>query len=316
MTSVSICVPSRVKTFVCCSPATTCAFVTMMPGAATKPVPSCTRSHAVPSTFTTELLTRCATSAGTPCCGGDPASGDVSVSKTSGNVSSPTRRPSVSASGGGSGAMRSIARDSRVAHRPCRPTRGARDAGISNHITASTPVTPTIAPATRSLCASRCWRAHAQPIVHGRADSRSRSRDRWSRSAARTRARRAGGCGAEARSASARLSTSTIARMTPPARPAHDATRAARNPCGSRSNPPRPWRSRGDRGSSRARREQACVGRKPVCATIRWSGRTDWPSTCQVRCSTSSVSIMPNADPASSSRRRARPGRSWAGRRA
>ena len=49
---------------------------------------------------------------------------------------------------------------------------------------------------------------------------------------------------------------------------------------------------------------RACV-RKPVCATIRWSGRTDWPSTCQVRCSTSSVSIMPNVDPASSSRSRA-----------
>ena len=41
-----------------------------------------------------------------------------------------------------------------------------------------------------------------------------------------------------------------------------------------------------------------------MCATIRWSGRTDWPSTCQVRCSTSSVSAIPNADPASSSRRR------------
>ncbi len=44
--------------------------------------------------------------------------------------------------------------------------------------------------------------------------------------------------------------------------------------------------------------------RKPVWATMRWSGRTDWPSTCQVRCSTSSVSIMPNAESASSSRRR------------
>src|SRR4029078_9028302 len=45
--------------------------------------------------------------------------------------------------------------------------------------------------------------------------------------------------------------------------------------------------------------------RKPVCATMRWSGRTDWPSTCHVRCSTSSDSTMPNADPASSSRKSA-----------
>ena len=35
--------------------------------------------------------------------------------------------------------------------------------------------------------------------------------------------------------------------------------------------------------------------RKPVWATMRWSGRTDWPSTCQPRCSTSIVSTMPNA---------------------
>ncbi len=50
-------------------------------------------------------------------------------------------------------------------------------------------------------------------------------------------------------------------------------------------------------------RRRACV-RKPVCATMRWSGRTDWPSTCHVRWSTSSDSIMPNAEPASSSRNR------------
>ena len=42
--------------------------------------------------------------------------------------------------------------------------------------------------------------------------------------------------------------------------------------------------------------------RKPVCATIRWSGRTDWPSTCQPRWSTSSVWAMPNTDSASVSR--------------
>ena len=35
--------------------------------------------------------------------------------------------------------------------------------------------------------------------------------------------------------------------------------------------------------------------RKPVWATMRWSGRTDWPSMCQVRCSTSSVSACRTA---------------------
>ena len=42
--------------------------------------------------------------------------------------------------------------------------------------------------------------------------------------------------------------------------------------------------------------------RKPVCATIRWSGRTDWPSMCHPRCSTSIVSAIPNGDSASVSR--------------
>ena len=42
--------------------------------------------------------------------------------------------------------------------------------------------------------------------------------------------------------------------------------------------------------------------RKPVCATIRWSGRTDWPSMCQPRWSTSIVSAIPKSDSASVSR--------------
>src|SRR5438105_400593 len=37
---------------------------------------------------------------------------------------------------------------------------------------------------------------------------------------------------------------------------------------------------------------------------MRWSGRIDCPSTCQPRCNTSSVSIMPNGALASSSRSR------------
>ena len=51
-------------------------------------------------------------------------------------------------------------------------------------------------------------------------------------------------------------------------------------------------------------RSRACV-RKPVCATIRWSGRTDWPSMCQPRWSTSIVSAIPKSDSA-------RVSRSWA----
>ena len=35
--------------------------------------------------------------------------------------------------------------------------------------------------------------------------------------------------------------------------------------------------------------------RNPVCATIRWSGRTERSSTCQVRRSTSDVSAIPKA---------------------
>ena len=45
--------------------------------------------------------------------------------------------------------------------------------------------------------------------------------------------------------------------------------------------------------------------RKPVWATMRWSGRTDWPSTCQVRCSTSMR--LGHAEP----RCRRAPARSW-----
>ncbi len=36
--------------------------------------------------------------------------------------------------------------------------------------------------------------------------------------------------------------------------------------------------------------------KNPVWATIRWSGRTDWPSMCQPRFNTSVVSAMPKRD--------------------
>ena len=42
--------------------------------------------------------------------------------------------------------------------------------------------------------------------------------------------------------------------------------------------------------------------RKPVWPTMRWSGRTDWPSMCQQRCRTSIVSAMANPASASASR--------------
>ena len=50
-------------------------------------------------------------------------------------------------------------------------------------------------------------------------------------------------------------------------------------------------------------------------ATIRWSGRTDWPSMCQVRCSTSSVSAMHERSLRRAPRGAARPARSSACRR-
>ena len=54
---------------------------------------------------------------------------------------------------------------------------------------------------------------------------------------------------------------------------------------------PRPPVIAGD-GCRRACSRRAEV-RKPVWATIRWSGRTAWPSTCQLRWSTSIVSAIP-----------------------
>ena len=109
------------------------------------------RPHTEPSTFTTDRLTRRATAAGMMCCGGEPASGDVSVSNTSGRDWSPTRRPSASASGGGVGASRSIARATAESRTACAGQPGElASAGMSSHISVSTPVTPSTAPATRS----------------------------------------------------------------------------------------------------------------------------------------------------------------------
>ena len=98
-------------------------------------------------------------------------------------------------------------------------------------------------------------------------------------------------------------------------------SRVARSPSGTRpSRRPRRRRRRRGRGSSRLRSGSSGASsrawvRKPVCATMRWSGRTDWPSTCQVRCSTSSVSIIPKAIPRAP-RAGASPGRWSAGTRA
>jgi uncharacterized membrane protein required for colicin V production len=56
------------------------------------------------------------------------------------------------------------------------------------------------------------------------------------------------------------------------------------------------------RRSSHAWLNSLALVRNPVCATMRWSGRTDWPSMCQPRLSTSIVSTMPNPWADSSSR--------------
>ena len=48
--------------------------------------------------------------------------------------------------------------------------------------------------------------------------------------------------------------------------------------------------------------QEAGARQKLVCATMRWSGRTDWPSMCQARLRTSIVSTMPKPLPSSSLR--------------
>ena len=56
--------------------------------------------------------------------------------------------------------------------------------------------------------------------------------------------------------------------------------------------------------ASRVRRQprKRPTVRKPVWATMRWSGRTAWPSMCQPRCSTSSVRVPLHARLAITSR--------------
>ena len=48
-------------------------------------------------------------------------------------------------------------------------------------------------------------------------------------------------------------------------------------------------RPRAPAAAASAAEERGRTVRKPVWATMRWSGRTAWPSMCQPRCSTSSV---------------------------
>ena len=82
------------------------------------------------------------------------------------------------------------------------------------------------------------------------------------------------------------------AAMPDPRRHAGRGTRG-----GSPRRPPRPaqtTRSEVERVQDGLPSSRAWV-RKPVWATIRWSGRTDWPSMCQPRWSTSIVSAMPKS---------------------
>ena len=279
------------------SPATTWALVTMRLSPATNPVPSWTRSQAWPSTSTVERVTRSAASAGIPSDGGVPASGDDSVSNTSGNDWSPTRRPSVSDSDGGDGASRSMtARDRAVAYGAGRPSRRAGErgdeqpdqhehAGDAEH-RAGDPVALAQAGsgvAPQAGVERRAGRG-ADRLGDGRHHDDERQR-RQEPGAGRRTAQRVGDVGDEQD-------------------PDHDAEREPGPRRGAPHEPqavPDPAGAGGD-GEDDEIEEVHAPGasrrawvRKPVWATMRWSGRTDWPSTCQVRCSTSSDSTMPNA---------------------
>ena len=217
---------SGVSTRVRVSPATTCALVTIRLSATTKPVPSCRRSHATPSTLTTDARTRAATFDGMPESGGDPASGDVSVSNTSGKVWSPTRRPSVSACSGGLGATLSIARASAELRTACAGQPGElASAGMSSHTTTRIPAPPATAPAMRSV---RCTpggifgarRPCARLPIASPMPWQIVATTNTKPSATSNRVR-----GGEPLSASATLSTSATATTRPRIRPAHESMR-------------------------------------------------------------------------------------------
>ena len=196
-----------------------------------------------PRPCTTDCATRAAASAGIPPSGGSPASGEVRVSNTSGNVWSPTRRPSVSDSSGGSGAKRSMVRATTdVAHGAGRPPRRARQRGDEQ---------PHRARARRARRAPRRRRGRRGAARRHRraraaladAPSRSRSRSAWpivATSERRTRATRAAACGAVMpRSASATSSTSATASDDAERESRPRRTRGAGSPSGSPARPRR-----------------------------------------------------------------------------
>src|SRR5258705_4181241 len=77
-----------------CSPATTCAFVTTTPGAATQPLPSWISSQARPATFTVDARTRVLTARLIDVPGGGPGFGGVcSVPSAEGYGASEIARP-------------------------------------------------------------------------------------------------------------------------------------------------------------------------------------------------------------------------------
>ena len=179
---------------------------------------------------------------------------------------------------------------------------------MSSHISASTPTTPSAAPATRSPWRSpRRAPAEAPRAARSPTASPTRLPDVASSDDERERREQSG---ARRRAARARRRRRRRARprpRCPTASPAHDEAAADEpEPVAepARAATDRERRREVEEVHGRGASSRAWV-RKPVCATMRWSGRTDWPSTCQVRCSTSSDSAIPNAEPASSSRRRA-----------
>ncbi len=191
------------------------------------------------------------------------------------------------------------------AMRAGQPFAAASD-GMIIHTSTSTPTTPTSAPAIAvppgqrsgwtvrpGARACRPPRPSAWPIVHDEDEEEHRDGDAVVGVRAAERRDDASARSARRSRGRPRRRPTRTARATKPESPAAD---------------PRPIAAttiaRSSRFTSPGGQQTAACVRKPVCATIRWSGRIDWPSTCQLRCSTSSDSTIPNGDAASSSRRR------------
>ena len=289
--------PSLRCTIVSSSPATTWALVTTSPSPTTKPLPSWMRSHATPSTFTVDGTTASTTGCGMLVdVGGGPTSGAASrAAKTRGNWSSPTRRRSVSMVSGGSG-KRSSTNRAIAEVRACRANQPGTSAisGMSTQTPTRTPTTPATTPAARS--AERTDRAGQRGV---RAARRSSSPRACPMNAVPRRMPRATNSSwAELASSRARSTGGSTSEPT---------TTPSGQPDPRRDTGEEPEAVAADRGADRAGDEEEVERvqdglpsrrawvRKPVCATIRWSGRTDWPSMCHPRCSTSIVSAIPKA---------------------